>query len=394
MIEGKKIVLGITGSIAAYKSIELLRKLQKMGAEVRVATTPSALKFVSKLTLQILSGSPVYFDNLDETVTFVQHTSLASWGDLFLVAPATANTIAKISCGIADNPVTELALCFGKGIICPAMNSRMYKNLTTQENLEKLKKLGYEVVEPEEGFLACKDKGRGRLADLDDILDAVFYWFLPKLFEGKKVVITAGATREYIDPVRFISNPSSGKMGFALAKVFKGLGAEVVLITGKTHLRAPYKVKRVDIETVKELKEAVMEEVKDADLYISAAAIGDFRPIEPKKEKIKKTKEKLILELERTEDILKIVSENRRNGQVIVGFAAETKDLVENARKKIENKKLDAVVANDVKKGIFGSDKTDVLFITKDTTENLVGSKEEVALEIAKSIFKKFFERR
>ncbi|MEO2069127.1 MAG: bifunctional phosphopantothenoylcysteine decarboxylase/phosphopantothenate--cysteine ligase CoaBC, partial [Desulfurobacteriaceae bacterium] len=250
MIEGKKIVLGITGSIAAYKSVELLRKLQKMGAEVRVATTPSALKFVPKLTLQILSGSPVYFDNLDETVTFVQHTSLASWGDLFLVAPATANTIAKMAYGIADNPVTELALCFGKGIVCPAMNSRMYENPTTQENLEKLKKLGYEIVEPEEGFLACKDKGKGRLADLDDILDSVFYWFLPKLFEGRKVVITAGATREYIDPVRFISNPSSGKMGFSLAKVFKGLGADVVLITGKTHLRTPYKVKRIDIETV------------------------------------------------------------------------------------------------------------------------------------------------
>jgi len=383
-VEGKKIVLGITGSIAAYKAIELLRALKKKGAEVRVAVTPYALKFVTPLTLEVLSGYPVYKEVVPESSPEIRHTALSSWGELFLIAPATANTIAKIACGIADTPVTDLALCFGKGIICPAMNVKMYENPITQSNLQKLKELGWEVVEPSSGYLACGEEGKGRLAEIEDILDATFYWFIPKFLKGKKVVVTAGATREYIDPVRFISNPSSGKMGFAIAKVAKAAGAEVTLITGKTHLRTPYGVKRIDVETVEEMKEAALSEFENADIYISSAAIGDYRPLKRAPEKIKKGQERLVIELERTPDILKLIGERKRNGQLVIGFAAETENLLENAREKLKRKNLDGIVANNVKKGIFGSDMTEAVFVTEKGEFPLKGSKEEVAFEIVK----------
>ncbi|WP_163327752.1 bifunctional phosphopantothenoylcysteine decarboxylase/phosphopantothenate--cysteine ligase CoaBC [Desulfurobacterium thermolithotrophum] len=391
ILRNRKVVLGITGSIAAYKAVEILRKLQKAGAEVKVAMTPSASKFISTLTLQTISGYPVYLEAVPENSPEIRHTSLSSWGELFIVAPATANTISKIAHGIADTSVTNLALCFGKGIICPAMNVRMYENPVTQKNLEILKNLGYEIVEPDSGYLACREKGKGRLAEVEDILDAAFYWFIPKLLKGKRVVVTAGATREYIDPVRFLSNPSSGKMGFELAKAARGAGAEVTLITGKTQLRTPYDIKRIDVETVEEMKEAVLEATKDVDIYISAAAIGDYRPIKREEKKIKKSERKLILELERTPDILKLIGEGKRNGQIVIGFAAETDNLVENARKKIEEKNLDAIVANDVKKGIFGSDKTEISFITKKGEFLISGSKEEVSIKIVQLIYENFF---
>ncbi|TCK05287.1 bifunctional phosphopantothenoylcysteine decarboxylase/phosphopantothenate--cysteine ligase CoaBC [Phorcysia thermohydrogeniphila] len=385
-IEGKRIVLGITGSIAAYKTIELLRALKKKGAEVRVAVTPYALKFVTPLTLEVLSGYSVYREVVPESSPEIRHTTLSAWGELFLVAPATANTIAKIACGIADTPVTDLALCFGRGIICPAMNVKMYENPITQGNLKKLKELGWEVVEPSSGYLACGDEGKGRLAEIEDILDAVSYWFTPKLLKGKKVVVTAGATREYIDPVRFISNPSSGKMGFSIAKAARAAGAEVTLITGNTHLRTPYGVKRIDVETVEEMKEAALSEFEKADIYISSAAIGDYRPLKRAPEKIKKGQERLVIELERTPDILKLIGERKKDGQLVVGFAAETKDLLKNAREKLKKKNLDGIVANDVKKGIFGSDQTEVVFITEKGETHLKGSKEDVALEIIRLI--------
>jgi len=383
-IEGRRIVLGITGSIAAYKAVEILRRLQKEGAEVRVAVTPNALRFVTPLTLEVLSGYPIYSEVVPESSPEIRHTSLSAWGELFLIAPATANTIAKIACGIADTPVTDLALCFGKGIICPAMNVRMYENPITRSNLKKLKKTGWEIVEPSCGYLACGEEGKGRLAEIEDILDAVSYWFTPKLLKDKRVVVTAGATREYIDPVRFISNPSSGKMGFALARACRALGAEVVLITGKTHLRTPYGVRRVDVETVEEMKEVALKEFENADIYISAAAIGDYRPLKRAPEKIKKSSEKLVIELVKTPDILKLIGEKKRKGQVVVGFAAETENLLKNAREKLKRKNLDAVVANNVKKGIFGSDTTEVVFVTEKDEFHLKGSKEEVAFEIVK----------
>ncbi|WP_456342622.1 bifunctional phosphopantothenoylcysteine decarboxylase/phosphopantothenate--cysteine ligase CoaBC [Thermovibrio sp.] len=386
-IKGKKVVLGITGSIAAYKGVEVLRELQKRGAEVKVAITEAGKEFIGKLILEALTGQPVYDRVIPESGQEIRHTSLARWGDLLLIAPATANTIAKISCGIADTPVSEVALCFGKGIIAPAMNDRMYENPITQENLEKLKRLGWEVVEPGSGYLACGDTGKGRLAEVKDIVEAAEYWFYPKLLKGKKVVITAGATREYIDPVRFISNPSSGKMGYALAKVAAGMGAEVVLISGKTCLEPPYRVRRIEVETVEEMKEAALKEFESANVYISAAAIGDYTPVERSSQKIKKGEGELVIRLKRTPDVLKLIGQKKREGQVVVGFAAETENLLENAKKKLEKKNLDLIVANSVKEGVFGSSQTRVFIVGKSgEVLETSGSKEEVAEEILKKV--------
>ena len=389
-LKGKKIVLGITGSIAAYKAVEVLRELQKKGAEVRVAITPAGAKFITPLTLEVLSGYPVYSETVPESSPEIRHTELSRWGELFLIAPATANTVAKIACGIADTPVTDLALCFGKGIICPAMNVRMYENPITRENLKKLKALGWEVVEPECGYLACREEGKGRLAEVSDIVDSAEYWFIPKLLKGKKVVITAGPTREYIDPVRFISNPSSGKMGYALAKVAKGMGAEVILITGKTCLKPPYGVKTVEVETVEEMRDAVLKEFSSADVYISAAAIGDYTPVRKSSEKIKKGEGNLILELKRTPDILKLAGERKKENQIIVGFAAETENLIENAVKKLKKKNLDFIAANDVKSGVFSSDENRVYLIDKAGEKlEISGKKEEVAFKILEAVAKR-----
>ncbi len=388
MIKGRRIVLGITGSIAAYKAIEVMRELQKRGALVKVALTPSAKEFVSPLTLEVLSGSKVYGEVIPKSSKEIEHTELSSWGELLLIAPATANTIAKIACGIADTPVCELALCMGKGIVAPAMNSRMYENPITQENLKKLFSLGWEVVEPAVGELACGEYGKGKLAPVEDIVDSATYWFYPKLLKGKKVVITAGPTREYIDPVRFISNPSSGKMGFALAKVAAAMGGEVVLITGKSPLRTPYKVRRVDVETVEEMRETVLREVENADLFVSAAAVGDYRPKEFSKEKIKKEKGELLLPLVKTPDILKEVAQKKGKELVVVGFAAETEKIKDNALKKLKEKGLDLIVANDVKKGIFGSSETEVLIVGKDFEKEVKGNKEEAAYAILKEAAK------
>jgi phosphopantothenoylcysteine decarboxylase/phosphopantothenate--cysteine ligase len=386
-LKDRRIVLGITGSIAAYKSPLILRELQKKGALVRVAITPYGERFVSKLTLEVLSGDSVYSAVVPESSPEIRHTSLSQWGELLLIAPATANTIAKIACGIADTPVTDLALCFGRGIVCPAMNVRMYENLLTQENLKKLKQFGWEIVEPESGYLACKEEGKGRLAEIEDIVECAEYWFIPKLLRGKRVVVTAGPTREYIDPVRFISNPSSGKMGYAIAKVAKGMGADVFLVSGKTCLRPPYGVKKIEVESVNEMKDAVLSLVKDADVYISAAAIGDYTPLKKSREKIKKGEGELILRLKRTSDILKLVGKNKKKGQIVVGFAAETENLKENALKKIKTKNLDAIVANNVKSGVFGGDKNDVLFISSKGEERAFsGTKEEVAFKILQEI--------
>ena len=389
-IKGKKIVLGITGSIAAYKSPALLRELQKKGASVRVVLTPAAKEFVSKLTLEILSGFKVYSEFSDGSPK-IFHTELCRWGELLLIAPSTANTIGKIACGIGDTPVTEVALCFGKGILCPAMNVRMYENPVVQENIKKLQSLGWEIVEPDVGFLACGEEGKGRFPSIENIVDSCEYWFIPKLLKGKKVVVTAGPTREYLDPVRFISNPSSGKMGYALAKVARGMGANVTLISGKTCLRTPYGVKKVEVETVDEMLEAALAEFSNCDVYVSAAAIGDFKPKSVSTEKIKKN-DNLVIELERTVDILKLLGERKKSGQILVGFAAETEDILDNAKKKLRSKNLDLIVANDVKEGIFGSDFNKVKVIDRDG--NIVsyeGDKEQVAFEILSRVAELLF---
>ncbi len=385
-IKGRKIVLGITGSIAAYKGVEILRELQKRGAQVKAAITPSGEAFIGKLTLEALTGDTVYDRVIPERGNQIRHTWLAQWGELLIIAPATANTIGKVAHGIADTSVTELALCFGKGIIAPAMNVRMYQNPITQENIKKLKEMGWEVVEPESGYLACGEEGKGRLAQVREIVEAAEYWFYPKLLKGKKVVVTAGATREYIDPVRFISNPSSGKMGYALAKVAAAMGAEVTLISGKTCLETPYRVKRIEVESVEEMKEAALRGFEGADAYISAAAIGDYTPVKRSSSKIKKGEGELILRLKRTPDILKLIGQRKREGQVVVGFAAETDSLIENAKRKLLEKNLDLIVANSVNEGVFGSSQTRVFIVERNGVKEVRGSKEEVSFEILKRV--------
>ncbi|OMH40522.1 bifunctional phosphopantothenoylcysteine decarboxylase/phosphopantothenate--cysteine ligase CoaBC [Desulfurobacterium indicum] len=387
-LEGKKILLGITGSIAAYKAIEILRELQKKGADVYTAVTPNGLEFVSEVVLRTLSGHSVYKEIVPKENPEIRHTSLASSVDLFVVAPATGNTIAKIAHGIADNPVTASALAIGKGIICPAMNVKMYENPATVDNIELLKKRGYKIVDSDEGELACGVKGKGRLAKIETIVEAVEDYFIPKFLKDKKVVITAGPTREYIDPVRFISNPSSGKMGYELARIARAAGALVTLISGKTCLNQPYGVNYFEVETVEDMRKAVMDNIEGADIYISAAAINDYRPVRVNENKIKKSDSKLVLELERTPDILAEVA-SKRLAKCIVGFAAETENLIENARKKLKSKRLTMVVANDVKGKVFGEDETECMIIGENFEERVKGSKRQVALEILKLISQK-----
>ncbi|WP_457569641.1 bifunctional phosphopantothenoylcysteine decarboxylase/phosphopantothenate--cysteine ligase CoaBC [Desulfurobacterium sp.] len=387
-LEGKKILLGITGSIAAYKAIEILRELQKRGADVYTAVTPNGLEFVSEVVLRTLSGHSVYKEIVPKENPEIRHTSLASSVDLFIVAPATGNTIAKIACGIADNPVTASALAIGKGIICPAMNVKMYENPATVDNIELLKKRGYLIVDSDEGELACGVRGKGRLAKIETIVEAVEDYFIPEFLKGKKVVITAGPTREYIDPVRFISNPSSGKMGYELARVARAAGASVTLISGKTCLNQPYGVNYFEVETVEDMRKAVMDNIDGADVYISAAAINDYRPVIVSENKIKKSDSKLVLELERTPDILAEVA-SKKLAKCIVGFAAETENLIENARKKLKSKRLTMVVANDVKGKVFGEDETECVIIGENFEERVRGSKRKVALEILKLVSQK-----
>ncbi len=384
-LENKKIALCITGSIAAYKACEILRALQKKGADVFCVLTPYAKHFVSELTLKALSGNELYDDILSHGL---RHTSLASQIDALLIAPATANTIAKLACGVADNPVLALSLVVGGGVIAPAMNHRMLKNAITQRNIKILKDAGWLFVEPEEGYLACGEEGSGRLADIDSIIWHLEAFLTPKHLKGKKFVVTAGPTREYIDPVRFISNPSSGKMGYALASAAAKAGAEVVLISGPTCLSPPPKVKLIKVETAKQMLEAAEKEFKDADVFIAAAAVGDFKPKTSSSKKIKKRNFNYRLELEPNVDVLKSLSERKRKGQVLIGFAAETDELEKNAMRKLSEKKLEAVIANDVKEGVFGSDETQVLLISKKGAGKWIrGAKEEVAAAILRELF-------
>ena len=362
MLNGKKVLLGVTGSIAAYKAAEIVSLLKKRGAEVFVIMTESATKFIQPLTFSTLSGNPV-IDNLFSTndKIVVKHISLAEWADLILIAPATANIIGKIANGIADDMLTTTVMAFkAKVLFTPAMNKNMISNPLYQQNAEKLAALGYEFIDSEYGRLACGETGEGRLANIEDIVDKVGYTLTFKDdYRGKIVLITASCTREPIDKVRFVSNYSSGKMGFALAKIARARGAKVILITGPTCLPAPKGVTTISIESAEEMKKAVFECFPEADIIISAAAVADFRPKEVFAGKIKKEKNKNpLIELERTPDILYELGKKKGN-KILVGFAAETENMAAHALKKLKEKRLDLIVANDIsaKEAGFGSDK-------------------------------------
>ena len=350
MMAGKKIVLGVCGGIAAYKAVEIVSRLKKAGASVQVIMTQGATKFVTPLTFRELSGNPVVHTMWDEPKTWnVEHIAIASWADCFLLAPATANIIGKLAHGIADDMLsTTLLATTAPVILAPAMNTNMYLNPITQQNIEKLRGVGYRFIEPGTGSLACGTSGPGRLPEPMDIVRAVEELLMENLdLSGKKILVTAGGTREPIDPVRFIGNRSSGKMGYALAEAAAQRGATVILISGPVHLPPPPGVTTILVESARQMRDAVMAEFAECDIVIKAAAVADYRVSHQASHKIKKTDDNLTLILEKNPDILAELGQLKKN-QVLVGFAAETEDLIGHAADKLRRKKADMIVANDV----------------------------------------------
>ena len=392
MLKNKTIVLGVTGSIAAYKIPNLARMLIKLGADVQVIMTQNATNFITPYTFETLTKNKCLVDTFDRNFQYsVEHVALAKRADVVLVAPASANVIGKIAGGIADDMLTTTVMaCTCKKIISPAMNHNMFHNPIVQDNIKKLKNYGYEMIEPETGMLANGDNGDGRMPDESVLLD---YILKEAAFEkdlvGKKVLVTAGATQEAIDPVRFISNHSTGKMGYAIARAAMLRGADVTLVSGRTNLKKVPFVKTVDIVSAKDMYDAVISEADSADIIIKAAAVADYRPKNVASEKMKKSDGDSVIELERTDDILKTLGKNKKSGQILCGFSMETKNLIENSKKKLEKKNADMIIANSLKtEGAgFGTDTNIITVITKDKTEDLEKmSKDDVAHEILNRI--------
>ncbi|ANB59740.1 bifunctional phosphopantothenoylcysteine decarboxylase/phosphopantothenate--cysteine ligase CoaBC [Anoxybacteroides amylolyticum] len=397
MVQGKNILLCVTGGIAVYKAAALTSKLTQRGANVKIIMSEAACKFVTPLTFQALSRNDVYIDTFEEKqAAVIAHIDLADWADLVLVAPATANTIGKLANGIADNMVTTTLLATKAPIwIAPAMNVHMYEHPAVRENIEKLIRFGYRFIEPAEGHLACGYVGKGRLEEPETIIDVIEYYFSPssQLLKGKKVLVTAGPTREKIDPVRFFTNRSTGKMGYAIAEAAAELGAEVTLISGPTNLPAPAHVKTIRVESAQQMYEEVMNYFSNADIVIKSAAVADYRPKYVFNEKMKKQPGDLMIELERTIDILKTLGEQKTT-QFLVGFAAETEHVEQYARKKLESKNLDMIVANNVaQQGAGFAGDTNIVTIFKRDGSVIplpLLTKKQVAEEILKVIAEEF----
>ncbi len=369
MLEGKKIVLGVTGGIAAYKACEVVSRLKKSGAEVRVVLTDHACTFVSPLTFETLSGNAAYTDHQDRKYE-IDHVALAKWADGMVVAPATANILAKMACGIADDLLSTTLLAMSAPILAaPAMNSAMWKNPATKENVRILSSRGIAFVGPESGHLACGDDDVGRMSEPEKIVSAIDEMLSPsKDLTGRHILVTAGPTVERIDPVRYISNRSTGRMGYAIAQAAAKRGAKVTLISGPSGLTAPKGAALVKIESSAQLCEAVLTGAQDADAVIQAAAPADFTPVEVSESKIKKNGDDMILQLTPPTDNAAELGRRKRPGQVLVAFAAETENLVENARGKLARKNADLVVANDVSQpgAGFASETNIVTMVTKD----------------------------
>lgn len=391
-LEGKTVVLGVSGSIAAYKSACLASALVKQKADVHVVMTKNALNFIHPTTFETLTGNKCLVDTFDRNFEFqVEHVSLAEKADLMMIAPATANVIAKLANGLADDMLTTTALaCEAPIVLAPAMNTHMYNKPVTQINLSKCATLGMHVLTPAEGRLACGTCGIGKMPEPEDLLNVILYMIeREKTLAGKKVLVTAGPTKEAIDPVRFISNHSTGKMGYAVASQAAKMGAEVTLISGPVNLKAPVGVEVVDVVSANDMYEAVISRFEESDIVIKAAAVADFTPKNVAEDKIKKSGEDVSsIELTSTKDILKTLGEKKTH-QVLCGFSMETKDLEKNSRAKLEKKNLDMIVANNVKEegAGFQTDTNVVTIITKDKEEHLpLLSKEDVAFEILKRI--------
>ena len=394
-LTNKNILLCVTGGIAAYKAAELVRLLKTSNAFVKVLMTKSAQEFITPLTMQALSGEKVHTDLLStEAEAAMGHIELAKWCDLIVIAPCSANSLSKIAEGRGDDLLSAVCLATeSKIFIAPAMNQAMWKDKRTQKNLSKSIKAGLNVIGPASGEQACGDVGDGRMTEPADIVSEVEKTLEKGLLTGKKVIITAGPTQEMIDPVRYISNKSSGKMGFSLAEEVKNQGALVTLISGPVNLKTPEKVKRHDVLSADEMKTKVEELIEDCDIFISAAAVSDFKPKEIYKNKIKKkvNEKHLNLKMDKNSDILKVISEKNLNLKT-VGFAAETENLLSNAKKKLSQKKLDLIVANDVSnKDIgFDSDENEVTLITKKEQKKIKkASKKIVSKKIVEFIASK-----
>lgn len=387
-MEKKTVVLGITGGIAAYKIANLASKLSKENYDVHVIMTKNATNFITPLTFETLTGNKCIVDTFARDFEWdVKHVSIAKKADVFLVAPATANIIAKMAHGLADDMLsTTLLATNAKIIVSPAMNTAMYENKVTQRNIKILKELGHTVIEPDDGLLACKDIGKGRMPESNILYEYVKYaLYENKDLLGKNILVTAGATRESIDPVRYITNYSSGKMGYEIAKAAKSRGANVTLISGKTNLQKPQLVNVVDVCSASDMFCAVKEHFENADIIIKAAAVSDFTPIEVCDNKIKKEDAKMCINLKKTQDILAYLGENKKTNQILCGFSMETIDLIENSKKKLVNKNLDIIVANNLKdEGAgFSVDTNIVSLITKDNVINLPKmTKSEVAHKV------------
>lgn len=352
MLQGKKIVLGVTGGIAVYKAVDLVRRLRKAGCEVRVVMTEHAQQFVTPLTFKEISGNAVATSMWNANQEFnVEHIALANWADVFLVAPATANILAKMACGLADDLLsTTLLAAQAPIVVCPAMNTGMYQNPATQENIAKLQERGVTVMPPAVGHLACGTSGPGRLPEPQQIVEFMSAFFAGREgdLRGLRVLVTAAGTREPIDPVRYVGNRSSGKMGYAVAQMAAERGADVLLISGPSALAAPPNVRVVNVETTNEMLEACLAAYGDVDIVIKAAAVADYRPRDVADQKIKKkTDDALTVVMDKNPDILKTLGAKKEQ-QVLVGFAAETQNLLANAREKVVKKNLDMIVANDV----------------------------------------------
>ncbi len=392
MLNGKCVVLGVTGSIAAYKIANLTSMLVKMNADVHVLMSRNATNFINPITFETLTGHKCLVDTFDRNFNYnIEHVSLGVKADVVLVAPASANIIAKMANGIADDMLsTTLLACKCKKLVAPAMNTNMYENPIVQDNLEKLRSFGVEVIEPATGMLACRAVGKGKMPSEEELLE---YLLRAVEFEkdmvGKKVLVTAGPTREAIDPVRFITNHSTGKMGYAIANVASRRGAEVTLVHGPTNLTAPIGVNMVPVESAADMFEAVKERAEEQDIIVKAAAVADYTPVTVSQEKIKKSEGESSIELKRTQDILAWLGEHKREGQFICGFSMETENVIENSRQKLIQKKADMIVANNLRtEGAgFGEDTNVVTLIMNEGMIELpLMSKEGVAIGILDAI--------
>ena len=394
MLKGKTVVLAVSGSIAAYKIASLASALKKLHANVQVLMTKNAVNFINPITFESLTGNKCLVDTFDRNFQYsVEHVALAKQADVVLVAPASANVIGKIAHGIADDMLTTTVMaCKCKKIIAPAMNTNMFDNPILQDNLKILEHYGYEVISPAVGYLACGDTGAGKMPEpellLQYILREIAY---EKDMQGKRVLVTAGPTQESIDPVRFITNHSTGKMGYAIAKMCMLRGAEVTLVSGPTSVAKPEFVHVVDVVTAKEMYEEVTKRAKDQDIIIKAAAVADYRPKSVSSEKMKKKDDDLAISMERTDDILKFLGEHKKEHQFLCGFSMETENMLENSRKKLEKKNLDMIVANNLKvEGAGFAGDTNVVTIITGQEEVSLGkmAKEETALRILDEILK------